>query len=99
VPGAGAGVVSGEARTSAAHRKFLTGLDYRVLRSGGFRGGGHEFGLAVAQEVAGVVGVGVVAPLVRAGVLVVPDGDPGDLGCRVVAGGEVAAAQQRAPRS
>ena len=47
-------------------------------------------------EAAGVLGVGVVAPSVRAGVLVVPDGERGDLGLQVVAGGEVAAAQQPA---
>jgi hypothetical protein len=48
----------------------------------------------VAFEVAGVVGAGVVAPLVGAGFLVVPDGERGDLGFEVVAGGEVAAAQE-----
>jgi hypothetical protein len=50
----------------------------------------------VAFEITGVVGVGVVAPSAGAGVLVVPDGERGDLGVEVVAGGEVAAAQQPA---
>jgi len=50
----------------------------------------------VPFEVAGVLGVGVVAPSAGAGVLVVPDGERGDLGVEVVAGGEVAAAQQPA---
>jgi hypothetical protein len=50
----------------------------------------------VAFEVAGVAGAGVVGPLVGAGVLVVPDGERGDLGFQAVAGGEVAAAQQPA---
>jgi hypothetical protein len=47
----------------------------------------------VAFEVAGVVGVGVVAPFAGAGVLVVPDGERGDPGFEVFLGGEVAAAQ------
>jgi hypothetical protein len=50
------------------------------------------FGLGVAFEVRGALGIGVVAPLVRAGVLVVPDGERGDPGFQVVAGAEVAAA-------
>jgi hypothetical protein len=40
-----------------------------------------------------VLGVGVVTPLVRPGSLVVPDGERGDPGFEVLAGGEVAAAQ------
>jgi hypothetical protein len=51
----------------------------------------------VAFEVAGVLGVGVVTPLVRPGSLVVPDGERGDPGFEVLAGGEVAAAQQLPP--
>jgi hypothetical protein len=46
------------------------------------REGGLWFGLGWAFEVAGVLDVGVVTPLVRPGSLVVPDGergDPGDL--------------------
>ena len=41
----------------------------------------------MAFEVAGVVGVGVVAPLAGARGLVVPDGEFGDLRFEVVAGG------------
>jgi len=52
----------------------------------------------VAFDIAGVVGVSIVAPLVQAGVLVVADGERGDLGFEVIAGGEVAAAQQSAGR-
>ncbi len=44
----------------------------------------------VAFEVAGVVGVGVVAPLVGVCGLVVPDGEAGDLVLQVRTGGEVA---------
>ena len=55
--------------------------------------GGHGFGLAMAFEVARVVGVGVGAPLVGAGVLVVPDSKRGDPGFEIVARGEVAAAK------
>src|SRR6266567_5386296 len=46
-------------------------------------------------EVAGVPGVGVVTPLARPGSLVVPDGERGDPGFGVLAGGEVAAARSR----
>jgi hypothetical protein len=48
----------------------------------------------VAFEVAGVVGVGVVAPPVRMRGLVVPDGELSDPVLQVAAGGEVAAAQE-----
>jgi hypothetical protein len=57
-----------------------------------FREGVRGFGSGVAFEVAGVFGVGVVAPFIGAGVLVVPDGERGDLGFEVIAGGELAAA-------
>ncbi|WP_322756529.1 hypothetical protein [Frankia sp. Cas3] len=60
-------------------------------------GGLSEAGRAgVAFEVSGVFGVGVVAPLVGLGRLVVEDRERGDLGVEVLAGGEVAAAQQPA---
>lgn len=50
--------------------------------------------MAVALDVTGVVSVGVVAPVARAGALVVLDDERGDPGLQVVAKGEVAAAQQ-----
>src|SRR5437879_11360533 len=43
-----------------------------------------------------MVGVGVVAPFVGAGGVVVADGEDGDLVFEVLAGGEVAAAQDAA---
>ena len=64
------------------------------MLSCGFGEGGLWFGLGVAFEVAGVLGVGVVTLLVRPGSLAVPDGERGDPGFGVLAGGEVAAAQQ-----
>jgi len=42
--------------------------------------------LRVAGQVAGVLGVGVVAPPAGPGVVVVPDGERGDLGVEVVEG-------------
>jgi transposase len=48
----------------------------------------------VAFEVAGVLGVGVVLPFPGVRGLVVADGELGDPGLEVVAGGEVAAAQE-----
>ena len=81
-------------RKTLLDEKFCLG--YQALRSCGFGKGGRGFGAGVAFEVAGVLGVGVVAPFAWAGVLVVPDGERGDLGFQVVAGGELAAAQQPA---
>jgi hypothetical protein len=63
------------------------------LLSCGFGEGGLWFGPGMAFEVAGVAGAGVVTPLARPGSLVVPDGERGDRGFGVLAGGEVAAAQ------
>src|ERR1035441_5212954 len=68
----------------------LIALEYGRV---GFGEGDLWFGRGVAFEVAGVLGVGVVTPLVRPGSLVVPDGERGDPGFEVLAGGEVAAAQ------
>jgi hypothetical protein len=45
-------------------------------------------------EVAGVLGVGVVLPFPGVRGLVVADGEVGDPGFEVVAGGEVAAAEE-----
>src|ERR1035437_2507689 len=85
---------------SAAPRKSLRGSRMRVScwscgpGHGGGAGGCGSVVLGAAGDVARVVGAGVVGPFPGAGGPVAADREAGDLVDEVVAGGELAAAQQ-----